>query len=330
MPINSILEITITFITIVFGTFVYALNRKDKIGRLFFYLCLSTALWISSNAVIDLSHDYAVAIFLTRLAIIFVAFIPIFFNKLICALYFNQNENYIRKDRLVAIISYIVILVFVLFSQTELNVKSISIEAWGVAYQPGVFYIILIIYLIIAFGFSLLNLLHIYLTTYGQTKNQIRLILIGSTITIAFSILFGAIFPLLSNSHIAVFAPSIFIIFIGFISYAITNHHLFNIKVITIELVTFLLWIFVLIKMLTAENTPEFIAETALFAVALVFGVLLIRSTLHELRQREKILKLTSDLHAAYEKMGGLSLPRLPHPVSAREQATPDARQSLS
>jgi hypothetical protein len=139
MPINSLLEVIVTFITLTVSLFVYAVNTKTEVNRLFFYFCFSSAIWISSNVLIDNSHNYNIAIFFTRLAIIFVAFIPIFFNKLIQQLYFSDDLDYKKRNHWVTLAASIFIIIFILFSQTNLNVVSIDIKSWGVDFQPGVF-----------------------------------------------------------------------------------------------------------------------------------------------------------------------------------------------
>ena len=99
-----------------------------------------------------------------------------------------------------------------------------------------------------------------------------------------------------------------FLIFLLFITYSITRHHLFNIKVIAIELVTFSLWIFILIRTLLATNSREFAIGGTLLVITVIFVILLVRSVLHEMSQREQIEKLEAELRAAYrhvEELGG-------------------------
>jgi hypothetical protein len=44
--------------------------------------------------------------------------------------------------------------------------------------------------------------------------------------------------------------------------------------------------------------------ESGMLVVTIVFGTLLIRSVLHEIRQRERLGQLTAELENAYRSMG--------------------------
>ncbi|MDB5238671.1 MAG: sensor signal transduction histidine kinase, partial [Candidatus Parcubacteria bacterium] len=86
------------------------------------------------------------------------------------------------------------------------------------------------------------------------------------------------------------------VLFTIIITYTIIKHRLFNIKIIAVQLVTTGLWVFILIRLIFAQNTREFFTETILFIISLFFGVYLIQAVFREVRQRERIEKLVSEL----------------------------------
>lgn len=94
-----------------------------------------------------------------------------------------------------------------------------------------------------------------------------------------------------------------FLFFLSFIAYSITKHHLFNIKVIATELITFALWMFILIRTIIADNTQDMIIEGSLLLLTIIVGIILIRSVLKEVSQREKIELLATDLQKANDRL---------------------------
>lgn len=62
------------------------------------------------------------------------------------------------------------------------------------------------------------------------------------------------------------------------------------------ELLSFVIWIFILVRTIVAESLREQIINGALFAVLIVFGYLLIRNVNQQVETREKIESLASDL----------------------------------
>lgn len=69
------------------------------------------------------------------------------------------------------------------------------------------------------------------------------------------------------------------------------------------ELITFALWIFILVRTILADNTQEMILESGLFIITVVFGIFLIKSVIREVNQREKIEKLAVDLKKANTRL---------------------------
>ncbi len=56
--------------------------------------------------------------------------------------------------------------------------------------------------------------------------------------------------------------------------------------------------------MVFADIMHEAVIESILLIVAIVFGVALIRSALHEMEQRERIGELEEELRVVYERKG--------------------------
>lgn len=87
------------------------------------------------------------------------------------------------------------------------------------------------------------------------------------------------------------------------LAYAILKHHLFDIKVVATELLTFAIWIFILVQTILSETLQARLTNGVLLILVVFFGILLIRSVISEVSQREKIEKLAGELEKANERL---------------------------
>lgn len=134
----------------------------------------------------------------------------------------------------------------------------------------------------------------------SEIKKQFKLIFYGALITLCVTLTSSLIMPLFSIFPFGAIDNTGFLIFLTFIAYSITRHKLFNVRIITIELVTAGLWVILLIRSLMAETTKDALIEGGMLIIAIIFGILLIRSTFNEIKQREQIKKLAEELQSAY------------------------------
>lgn len=308
MSLDIILSFVSFFLTTTLSLFVLSANYRNKVNKSFFFLGFSISLWILSNILADLAKDYTVALFFARIAIIWTALLPLFFNKLIEHLYFENDKEHNKISKVVLIFSLIITNLIIFLSQTDLNLTSISQQNWGIDFTPGILYYILFLYLLISFGFAFINLFKVYRKFDNPYKTQAKLILIGSSITVIFSISMDIILPIQGYSFTSIFAPSTTIFFLIFTSIAILRHHLFNIKVIAIQMTTFALWIFMLIRVALTRDLHDFIVDGGLFIVVLVLGILLIQNVLQGIRHRKEIGDLTENLKKAYEHIDEIDI----------------------
>lgn len=203
--------------------------------------------------------------------------------------------------------SYLITLLFIILNQTTFNVKTITFTDWGVDYQPGYLYYILLFYLMIGFGFPLFHLLEKVKKDVEVNKKQVMYIVVGVCLTVIVTIFTDIVLPMMGYGIAALFGPPSVLIFLIFIAYSITKHRLFNIRVIAIEIVTFAIWITLLIRIFTAETQQDLYVSLGLLITTVIFGILLIRSTINEILQLEHIDKLTNELQKTYASVHQLN-----------------------
>lgn len=137
----------------------------------------------------------------------------------------------------------------------------------------------------------------------SERKSQLASIFNGTLILVIISALTSFILPSFSFFSLSGLDSIGLLFFLFFIAYAITKQHLFNIKVIATELITFALWAFILVRAILAEDAQSMWIEIGLLLITIIVGILLIRSVINEVSQRERIEKLATDLQAANARL---------------------------
>lgn len=114
----------------------------------------------------------------------------------------------------------------------------------------------------------------------------------------------GSVFFLTFNIPILPYPLILFSLYPAISAYAVFRYQLFNVKVITTELLVFILWLFLIFRtMLETDNMRDLINNVSILLLSIVVGILIIRSVTKEIKLREKIEKLALDLERANVKL---------------------------
>lgn len=148
-------------------------------------------------------------------------------------------------------------------------------------------------------------------STVKEEREQFRLILTGTVITFSLLLTFNMILPtVFNNVKFIPFAPLFILPFIAFTAYSIIKFHLFNTKIITTELLAFLLNVGILLEVVFSSNLTIAILRFLIFLMVLFVSILLIRSVRKEVSQREQLQKLSAELSEANVKLKALDQAR--------------------
>jgi signal transduction histidine kinase len=160
-------------------------------------------------------------------------------------------------------------------------------------------------------GGGIFNLIKKTLRSRGLERKQFNAILLGTLITFSLIIVFNFVLPVIFNVlRFIPLAPVFILPFIAFTAFAIIRYHLLNTKIITTEVLTFLLAVSSLFEIVLANNFTTAAFRFFIFFLILNIGVLLNRSVQKEVRQRELLEKLTNELEDANEKLKALDQAR--------------------
>jgi len=286
----------ITFILLsdlIFGLLVYFKNPKDTVNRNFFKVVFWTMVWISSNFLENelvlrkyshllLKIDFATAIILAYYFCLFCINFP---RKI--------KFSLIQKT----ILSLPALLLFIL-SFSSLVIRNINFNFGSINFERGILYWL---YTLVVFGYigaGSLNLSFKLRKMVGIEKMQTIYILLGLTLSAISAIFFNLILTQISVIPAGINRIGIYgiLFFVLFSAYAILRHHLFNIKVIATELLTFAIWVFLLIRTLLSTTLRGVILDGSLLILVIIFGILLIKSVIKEVEQREKLEVLNKKL----------------------------------
>jgi len=214
---------------------------------------------------------------------------------------FTHSEKSGRQKKLFAMIWGAPLLLFsalTIFTNTMIkDVEVIQGARLMVFGSPYPFYILYMIVLAVAGYYYLIGKL--WSVTDKIERVQLIYIFIGSTIILVISFVVDIVLPIFQIQPFLWFGPVSAVFFVIFASYAILRHHLFEVRVITTELLVFAILITVFIQIFLANGFQEAFLSVLLFLAVGLFSIFLLRSVYVEIEQREKIEGLARRLSDA-------------------------------
>ncbi len=280
----------------VLGFFVYTKNPKKSINRTFGIFCFFTAFWSYFYFFWQISTSEKNALLWSRLLMAGAIFIPISYLHFVFSFTQETKKNIVK---IVLFVGYLVSFFFFLSDFTPwfvANVKPIlNFKFWpsaGPLYLPFLF--------LWFFGavYSIILLFRDYKRSSGVKKSQLSYILLGTSYGYLGGITNYFLWYDIPIPPIGNWAITLYIFLVAF---AIIKYHLFDVRVIATELFTFTIWGFLFVKLFLSGTSQELIINFSLFFAVIISGILLIRSVLKEVEQREKMEILTKKVRDAYE-----------------------------
>ena len=309
----------------IMGFIIYFNDKKNSINQSFLALSLMGIFWSFFNYLSYQFQDPEIVIWLIRIAVFF----AVWFSFSIFRLFFifpRKSQEFSKAY------NYFFLPITVIASVLNLSplvfIRVVEFEAGRVTkVENGPAIALFGIAVLSLVGFGIYLLVKKIRTTSGVERKQLDLILSGISITCVLLIVFNFIFPaFLSNADYISFGAVFLFPFIALTAYSIIRLHLFDVKVIATEILTFILSIVTLFEVITAENTFMLALRSGVFLMVLGFGVLLIRSVRKEVEQREQLEILTKKLEAANTQLKVLDQARAEFiTIASHQLRTPPA-----
>lgn len=223
--------ILVSLLNLFLGFIVIKKNPKNEINIIFFLLIIFVVGWVITNYLTDFVGAYNLALlfgkstFFTSLTISYLFFYFCF----IFPTYIIENSNAKLFLKFLALPTLIVLIL----SFSNKIVSGVTLEGQTTQIIYGnIFWSFELLFLTFILG-GLGLLIFKFFRGRGRVREQIFFVLLGFGFSAILATFTNLIFPLLTGSHALSkfgFLPTIFLI--GFISYAILAHHLFDIRVI--------------------------------------------------------------------------------------------------
>lgn len=284
-------------ISLALALFVFLNNKKSLESRLLLLLVVAFNFWSFFDLILWATDKPEQTIFFWSALVYIEPLIYAITFYLVFILISNKDLNF--RDKLIYCLLFVPIIIF---APTALNLlgydftncdrEAIEGPLWLYTYLVEIVFVCSIVILGI----------RSFIKNKGD-RQKILLITLGA-ILFLLSFSWGNITGSLSvDWEIGQYGLFGLPIFIGVLSYLIIKYKEFDVKMITAQAITALIWItlFSILFVRTVENVRIIVAFTLL--LVLIFGLLLIRSIKKEVEQRDKIEMLAINLEKANLKL---------------------------
>lgn len=301
-PIN-VLVLIATCSNLIYGVIIYSRNRKSATNIAFFILTIGVGLWGASMLAFRGFVEGVDVIVSSRLLYLSATIIPI------ASLYFAKifPEHTIRLNpaqRFLIPLPFLLMAILAVLPEGGL-VRDVLVQEgrenilrfnfWWHAFYVA--------YVIGYFSWVFVILITKYKCATGDLRTQVSYIIAGTITTASISVVTNLILPFFSIFDFNWVGQISIAAMMMSITYAILKHHLFDVRIVATELFVFFLWVFILARALLSTSHIERISNLALLAITIVVGLLLIRSVIREVEQREHIEHLAKSLERANERL---------------------------
>ncbi|MDR3571341.1 MAG: ATP-binding protein [Candidatus Pacebacteria bacterium] len=277
------------------GFTIYFNNQASITNRTFLAFSLITILWSAANYAQYQSTPSLIGLWIVR-AIIFIGCWHAFTFFQLCYVFPESQVPFSKTYKFVLIpivaLTSLLTLTPLVFDQVQ------ATSATGVVTQiqngPGIaLFAILVLAFIIA---GIVTLVRKVVNSKDVERRQVLMMCIGTLLTFLCIVTFNIILPAGFNDARFLPLSALFIFpLIACTAYAIFRYHLLNVKVLATEVVAFLLSVATLLEVVLSTGGTQILFHASVFCLVLAFSVLMVRSVVKEVEQREEIERLSNE-----------------------------------
>lgn len=286
-----------TAASFILGFLVFFSDKNNTSSRLFLFFSLVTGVWGIFNFFGYRIEDTELAFIVLR----FVMFLAVWqaYTLFDFSYYFTQSvfiSVFIRRKVLIPLT-----IITSLISLTPLVLKSVSsVSESGIilSINNGV---AIPLFGFVSVGFVMFSLFLFVKKIFSKIENNERsnyvIVFIGLFLMFLSIIIFNFIFPaVFNNSYYLQFGELFTFPFILLTSYSIYRYKLFNTKLAYIGFISFILTMFSFFNIIYAQSAGQIILNLTFFTFILAGSIILIKTILREVEQKEKLQQLNDDL----------------------------------
>lgn len=301
LKLRGIFLFVIAFCLLILSLIIWQKAEKDKSKTWLGFSAFFTALYafFCGGTYFFWNVDSMASVYWYRTTWLGVFILPSF---IIFTYYFVQNLKYLKIKAFLLYLGAAIISYFAL--TTDLIVKFVYFKYPNISSLAGKFDFLGRLYISICVVLVLTNLLKEYFKSSGFKKLQLQYFILGVAIFFVTGIIATAIIPFIIGESpyydITAYASFVWVVLTVM---AIFKYHFLNIKIIATQFLVFIIWVVTLINFIMQDSSRGYLLTGGSLIFMIIAGILLIRSVINEVEQREKLEILTKDLQAANEKL---------------------------
>jgi len=284
--------------TVILGAVSYFNNKKSISNRFFLIFVIVTILWTSINYASYKITDPTLILFFLRAEIYLAVWLV--YSLYMFVSVFPEEQHIFNKFSKYSIFLVIIVSLFNFTPFVFRSISSFTSDGHVATVQNGPGIAVFGMTVFFFLGISLYHLIKKIKQAKNKEKKQLKTILLGIGLMFFLILIFNFIFPAFFNNASFIAFGGVFIFpFIIATSYAMVKQEFLNIKVLTTEIVTFLIAMAMLLQIFLSTDFTSLLYRFFIFLLVLSAGILLIRSIRKEILQREKLEQLTQELQSA-------------------------------
>jgi len=291
LKLRGISLFAVTFCLLILSLIIWQRAEKDKAKIWLGFSAFFTALYafFCGGTYFFWEVDSMASVYWYRTTWLGVLVLPSF---IIFTYYFVQNLKYLKIKGLLLYLGAAIISYFAL--TTDLIVKFVYLKYPNISSLAGKFDFLGRIYISVCIALILINLLREYFKSSGFKKLQLKYFILGTAIFFITGIITTAIIPFTigESPYYDITAYASFV-WVGLTAAAIFKYHFLNIKIIATQLLVFIIWVATLINFVMQNSFRGYLLTGGSLIFMIIAGILLIRSVIKEVAQREQIEKLS-------------------------------------
>lgn len=300
MALKTFILFSVSIVNTAIATFIYFRGRQNKANVWYTLFILTVALWVFGLALFFQIENEALSILLAKGFYFFALLIaPLFF--IFAFLFLSETRPIPIYFKLFAISTIAIAGGLILFGDSvitgvgyENGFKSVQLNKFGYLFYNIYF----AIFIILAYK----ELFKKYVKSVEIQKIQLIYIIFGTMFPFVAGMFFNLFLPWFTYEYIWV-GPIFSIFTAATVVYAITKHHLMEIKAVSAEILTFLILLVLFVKIFFAANPAQRLLDIGIFAVILIFSAFLIKSVLNEVKQKEQERQINEHLQRINEEL---------------------------
>lgn len=290
-----------TLILVIFGVINIPLsiiilknNPKSWTNRLFALLIVLLTIYLVVNTELYVISDYNLRLIIGRAIMANAAFLNLVVFLFLSV--FPKEEFTVSKK--VSIPSFIITTVLFFVAFTDLIFKSISVTSENtVVPEPGLLMPIFGLHTLILILGGVIAVIKKRSKVNGIDKARVNYILFAFALLFFLILVFNFLLPVVFKfGGFVPLLPIYILLFLGIVSYTIVKHSLFGLRVVATQAFAIIIWLILLSNLFTETDNSQRIIDGLVLIFSIISGLLLVRSVVQEVKQKEQLEVLTQKL----------------------------------